>query len=181
MQREDQSVDGIDLLVRKRSAVGAAGKLREELIHELEVRFARPVAHEDGYLIEIARNTWGILAEPVVQVHMTTTFPGRVRAWGLHRRTTDRLFVAAGLVRIVCYDGREGSPTHGRINEFSLSDRNPGLVVIPPNVYHGWRNIGVTDSIVINMPTRVYDYDEPDSLDLPWDTAPARALIPYTW
>jgi dTDP-4-dehydrorhamnose 3,5-epimerase len=124
---------------------------------------------------------WELLDEPIVQVHMSTTLPGRVRAWGLHQRTSDRLFVASGLVHIVCYDGREGSPTFGRINEFTLSDRSPGLLVIPPSVYHGWKNVGTTESIVINMPTRVYAYDQPDSLDLPWDGDAARALSPYSW
>jgi dTDP-4-dehydrorhamnose 3,5-epimerase len=174
-------VQGLDATVRKRSEVGSRGELRIEPIEGLRVRLTRPVAHEDGHLIEIARSTWDVLDAALVQVHMTTTFPGRVRAWGLHRRTVDRLFVASGLVRVVCYDGRTESPTYGRINELSFSDRNPGLLVIPPNVYHGWKNIGVTESIVINMPTSPYDYDQPDSFDLPWDTEAARTLIPYTW
>ena len=179
MERPD--VEGLDALVPKRSEVAADGGLRIEPIDGLRIRLTRPVAHEDGHLIEIARLGWDILDEPVVQVHMTTTLPGRVRAWGLHRRTVDRLFVASGLVRLVCYDGRPGSPTFGRVNELTLSERNPGLLAIPPDVYHGWKNIGVTESIVINMPTRPYEYEAPDSLDLPWDGAAARALIPYTW
>ena len=151
-------VRGLDATVQKRSEVGARGDLRVEPIDGLRFRLTRPVAHEDGHLIEIARNTWDLLDHPIVQVHMTTTF-----------------------VRVVCYDGRTDSPTCGRINEFSFSDRNPGLLAIPPNVYHGWKNIGVTESIVLNMPTSVYDYDRPDSFDLPWDTQAARELIPYTW
>ena len=178
---EKARIQGFDATVPKRSAVDSRGDLQVDLIDGLRIRLTRPVPHEDGHLIEIARATWDTLDEPIMQVHMTTTFPGRVRAWGLHRRTTDRLFVASGLVHIVCYDGRRDSPTYGRINEFSLSDRNPGLLVIPPEVYHGWKNIGVIESIVINMPTTLYTYEEPDSLDLPWDTPAARELIPYTW
>jgi len=181
MPPASSQVRGFDATIQKRSEVGARGELRIEPIDGLRFRLTRPVAHEDGHLIEIARNTWDLLDLPIVQVHMTTTFPGRVRAWGLHRQTTDRLFVASGLVRVVCYDGRSDSPTCGRINEFSLGDRNPGLLAVPPNVYHGWKNIGVTESIVINMPTSVYDYDRPDSFDLPWDSQAARELIPYTW
>ncbi len=152
-----------------------------EPIHGLRIRLTRPVAHEDGHLTEIARHTWDVIDEPVVQVHMTTTLPGRVRAWGLHQRTTDRLFVASGLVRIVCYDARKASPTYGRLNEITLSERNPGLVLLPPEIYHGWKNIGATEAIVINMPTRAYVYEQPDALDLPWDSEAARKLIPYTW
>jgi dTDP-4-dehydrorhamnose 3,5-epimerase len=101
--------------------------------------------------------------------------PGRHRAWGLHRFSTDRLFVARGLVKIAVYDGRTDSPTFGYVNEFTLSDRNPGLVVVPPNLYHGWKNIGTDEAIVINMPTSTYQYDEPNA----WDSQEARELIPY--
>jgi dTDP-4-dehydrorhamnose 3,5-epimerase len=175
------AVAGLEATAQKVSDVGPRGELRVEPIAGLQVRLTRPVAHEDGHLIEIARIGWEVLGGPIVQVHMTTTFPGRVRAWGLHRRTTDRLFVASGLVRLVCYDGRQDSPTYRRVSEVTLGDRNPGLVVVPRDVFHGWKNIGVAESIVINMPTAVYDYDRPDSLDLPWDSPAARELIPYRW
>ena len=53
------------------------------------------------------------LVDPVVQVHLTTTFPGRIRAWGLHQKSTDRLFVVSGLVKIVVFDGRRESTDFG--------------------------------------------------------------------
>lgn len=172
---------GESTVVPKRSDVRASGELRVDPINGLRYRLTRPVPHEDGHVIEIARDDWELVSEPIRQVHMTTTLPGRVRAWGLHRKTTDRLFVASGLVHVVCWDGREGSPTFGRLNQFTFSDRNPGLVLIPPDVYHGWKNIGTSEAIVLNMPTRPYTYDEPDALDLPWDAEAAKALIPYGW
>jgi len=172
---------GESVVVPKSSDVRASGELCVDPIDGLRYRLTRPVPHEDGHVIEIARDDWDLVSEPIRQVHMTTTLPGRVRAWGLHRKTSDRLFVASGLVHVVCWDGREGSPTFGRLNEFTFSDRNPGLVVIPPDVYHGWKNIGTSEAIVVNMPTRPYTYDEPDALDLPWDTETAKALIPYRW
>jgi len=97
-------------------------------------RPARPVPHEDGTLAEIARAGWPELVEPIVQVHLTTTMAGRVRAWGLHRRSTDRLFVIRGLVSIVVYDGRADSPTVGSLNEFSVSERNPNYWGTPAKV-----------------------------------------------
>ena len=172
---------GQGAVVPKTSGVRASGELRLEPIEGLRYRPTRPVPHEDGHVIEIARDDWEIVSAPIRQVHMTTTLPGRVRAWGLHRMTSDRLFVASGLVHVVCWDGRTGSRTFGRLNEITLSDRNPGLILVPPDVYHGWKNIGTSEAIVVNMPTRPYTHDEPDALDLPWDTDAAKALIPYRW
>jgi len=116
-----------------------------------------------------------------VQVHLTTTQPGRTRAWGLHQRSTDRLFVVSGLVSIVVYDGRVDSPTYGTVNEFKVSDRNPALLVIPPNLYHGWKNIGTQEALIINMPSALYQYDEPDALDLDYASAKAAEVVPFRW
>lgn len=174
-------VVGADELLGKQSAVNAQGLLRMEPIHDLVIRPTRPVPHEDGHLTEVARASWDVMGGPVVQTHVTTTFPGRIRAWGLHQRSTDRLFVVSGLVKIAVFDGRLSSPTYGRVNEFIVSEKNPCLLIIPPNLYHGWKNIGVTDSIIINMPTSMYDYENPDALDLPWDSEAAARIVPYVF
>ena len=173
------NVIGASELVAKRSAVDAEGKLRERRIEGVRFHAVRPVPHEDGHVTEVARAGWDVLDQPVVQVHTTTTLPGRVRAWGLHQRGTDRLFVVSGLVKLAIFDGRHGSPTRGLVNTFMVSDRNPGLLVVPTDLYHGLKNIGANEAIIINMPSRVYDYDDPDALDLPWDSEEAARLIPF--
>jgi dTDP-4-dehydrorhamnose 3,5-epimerase len=139
------------------------------------------VPHEDGTVAEVARVDWDEVDEPIVHTHVTTTEPGRIRAWGLHRQSTDRLFVVKGLVSIVVYDGRVGSPTQGTVNEFRVSERNPGLLVIPPNLYHGWMVIGTEEAFIINMPTSAYDHSQPDALDLPYDHPEAPAIVPWRW
>ena len=178
---DETKVRGLDALVAKTSAVDANGAPRDVRIDGVQIRKVRPVPHEAGTLAEIARQSWPEIDQPIVQVHVTTTLPGRVRAWGLHQHSTDRLFVVRGLVSIVIYDGRVNSPTSGIINEFVTSERNPTLMVIPPCLYHGWKNIGVDEAFVINMPSRQYDYDHPDALDLPYDSELAPGIVPFRW
>ena len=175
------NVVGSAELLAKKSAVDEYGSLRRLPVDGVVFRPTRPVPHEDGFLTEVARTSWDLLDRPVTQVHVTTTFPGRVRAWGLHQVSIDRLFVVSGLVKIAVFDGRLDSPTHGHLSEVVVSERNPGLLIVPPNLYHGWKNIGVTEAVIINMPTEMYNYDNPDALDMPWDSATAKELIPYTW
>ncbi len=170
---------GAEQTQAKHSAVDANGMIRRVPVHDVILRPTRPVAHEDGHVTEVARASWDVIGEPIVQIHTTTTFPGRHRAWGLHRRSTDRLFVVSGLVKLAVFDGRVDSPTFRCVTEVILSEKNPGLLIIPPDLYHGWKNIGVTEAVVINMPTVMYNYDEPDALDLPWDSEAAESLIPY--
>jgi dTDP-4-dehydrorhamnose 3,5-epimerase len=178
---EQPKIAGFDELVAKSSAVDANGALRQQLIDGVLFRATRPVPHEDGTLAEVARAAWPEIDLPIVQVHLTTTLPSRIRAWGLHEASTDRLFVVDGLVSIVVYDGREASPTFGFVNEFRVSARNPGLLVIPPNLYHGWKNIGVDEAFIINMPSNQYEHDEPDALDLPYESPMAQQVVPFRW
>jgi dTDP-4-dehydrorhamnose 3,5-epimerase len=178
---EPPRIAGYDELVEKQSAVDATGALRQDPIDGVRLRAVRPVPHEDGTLVEVARAQWPEIDLPIVQVHVTTTLPTRVRAWGLHQRSTDRLFVVRGLVAFVVYDGREDSPTYECLNEFRLSERNPGLLVIPPNLYHGWKNIGVDEAFVINMPSSQYDHNAPDALDLPYESPLAKRIVPFRW
>jgi dTDP-4-dehydrorhamnose 3,5-epimerase len=176
-----EGVEGFSAASPRRSHTKADGTLRLDLIDGVRYRFARPVSHYHGHLTEVFRADWGLTEAPVVQVTSTLTFPGRIRAWGIHRFTIDRLFAATGSLLMVCYDGRRDSPTFGRINEFMLGGRNPGLVVIPPGIYHGWQNIGDDEATIVSMPSQLYNYDAPDRWELSWDSPDAQATIPYKW
>lgn len=176
-----EEVEGFDSASPRRSHTTAEGVLRLSPIEGVRYRLARPVSHEHGHLTEAFRTDWGISEAPLVQVTLTTTFPGRIRAWGIHRFTVDRLFIASGSLCVVCYDARRRSPTFGCVNEFFLGGRNQGLVVIPPGVYHGWKNVGEGEASIVSMPSRLYDYDGPDRWELLWDSDAARAVIPYQW
>jgi dTDP-4-dehydrorhamnose 3,5-epimerase len=174
-------IDGFASAAKVDSLTTSHGALRIVPIEGVRYRLARPVSHHNGHLTEAFRADWALTEAPIVQVTLTVTFPGRIRGWGIHRSTVDRLFAATGSLCIVCYDARQDSPTFGSTNEFMLGARNQGLVVIPPGVYHGWKNIGADEASIISMPSRLYDHDGPDRWELPWDSDQARSIIPYRW
>jgi dTDP-4-dehydrorhamnose 3,5-epimerase len=176
-----EEVEGFASASPRQSLMTAAGALRLDPIDGVRYRPARPVSHHHGHLTEVFRADWGLTEALIVQVNLTTTFPGRIRAWGIHRLTVDRLFAATGSLCIVCYDGRRGSPTFGSVNELMLGERNQGLIVIPPGVYHGWKNIGANEATIVSMPSELYNHDGPDRWELPWDSDAARRIIPYQW
>jgi dTDP-4-dehydrorhamnose 3,5-epimerase len=176
-----ENVDGFVEALAKQSLTTPAGLLRIEPIEGIEYRGARPVSHHDGHLTEAYRADWGVTEVPVVQVNVSVTFPGRVRAWGLHRHTIDRLFASTGSLCIVCYDGRRDSRTFGAVNEFFMGERNQGLIIIPPGVFHGWKNLGDDEATIVGMPSRLYDHDGPDRWELRWDSDDARRISPYSW
>jgi dTDP-4-dehydrorhamnose 3,5-epimerase len=176
-----EEVEGFTSAFPRQSHTKRDGTLRLDPIDGVQYRLTRPVSHRHGHLTEAFRADWGVTEAPIVQVNLTTTFPRRIRAWGIHRYTLDRLFAATGSLCIVCYDGRRGSPTFGCVNEFHLGACNQGLVVIPPGVYHGWQNVGEDEATIVSMPSRLYDYEGPDRWELSWDSAAAQAVIPYRW
>ena len=65
------------------------------------------------------------------------------------------------------FDYREESPTYEMLNEFVFSEKSRSLIVFPKGVFHAVQNIGTTDAIFINMPTRPYDHEDPDKFRLP--------------
>ena len=75
------------------------------------------VTHPDarGTLVEIFNPDWNLDAEPLRYVYQATIRPGQTKGWVQHRIQTDRLFVSFGTCRIVLFDGREDSPTHGPV------------------------------------------------------------------
>lgn len=78
---------------------------------------------------------------------------------------------------MVLYDNREGSSTYGKVNEFFMGDYNPMLISIPKGVIHGFKCIGETEAIVINCPSEVYNYEDPDEFRID----PHNSDIPYDW
>jgi dTDP-4-dehydrorhamnose 3,5-epimerase len=96
----------------------------------------------------------------------------------VHLRTTDRLFVNAGEVKIALFDSRPDSPTHGMVNEFRLGERRPALVIVPAGVWHGLKNLqSEQQGTVLNIVDRAYEYTDPDHWRLPADTPE----IPYSF
>ncbi len=146
------------------------------MIHEAKVKQLRVIPDERGHLMEILRRDDPIF-EAFGQVYMTTTYPGVIKAWHFHRKQNDNITVVKGMLKLVLYDDREGSPTRGELNEFFLGEHNPLLVHVPKNVYHGWKCISPEEAYVVNCVTEPYNYKDPDEHRLPFDTD----KIPYNW
>jgi dTDP-4-dehydrorhamnose 3,5-epimerase len=142
------------------------------------VRIKQLTTHSDerGRLFEVLRNDDEIF-DAFGQAYITTAYPGVVKAWHMHKRQADNMCVVCGDVKFVLFDPRDDSSTKGEINEFFLGSDNRLLLRIPAGVYHGFKNIGVAEAIVLNIPTNTYNPAEPDEYRL----APFDNDIPYDW
>ena len=128
------------------------------------------VLTDGGYLTEIWRADWQTDTLGVGQVFQRTLEPGAVSGWHVHRMTTDRLFCAVGRVQLALFDARVGSRTHGATARLRFGRERPGMVVVPPGIWHGVRNVGAEPALLLNVVDRAYDYEDPDHYRLPADT-----------
>jgi len=147
-----------------------------DLIDGVKLKPLRMIPDERGRLMEILRDDDEVF-EKFGQVYMTTAYPGVVKGWHYHKIQTDHFCVVTGTIKLVLYDGRPESPTYGRVNEFFIGEHNRVLVKIPPYVFHGFKGVGTTEAMVINVPTEHYDPKNPDEYRLP----PHDNDIPYDW
>jgi len=143
------------------------GRPLKPLIDGVVVRYQQPVEDRRGEVVEVYRPSWGVHDTPLVYVYQVRIRPGAIKGWVIHEDQDDRLFFVSGVVRWGLYDDRPGSPTRGLVNDLVFSERAAALLIIPQGVYHAVRNIGTTDAIFINMPTRPYEHEAPDKLRLP--------------
>lgn len=159
------------------ATVDREGRLVSNPIEGVQyVRVPSQIDHR-GSLTEAVNFDLDFWDEPVVYSYCFTIRPGRIKAWGMHKRQADRYFIAAGHVRVVLHDGRTKSPTFGAFCEYHLTEEARALLLIPPGVWHGDQNYGSRDAVMMNFPTRPYNRDDPDKYRID----PHSGVIPFDW
>jgi len=109
------------------------------------------------------------------EIYFSCSWPGAVKAWHIHQRMTVNNAVLSGRAKLVMYDLREDSPTHGELQEVFLGEDNYVLVQIPPGIANGYKAYGDKMVILANAATEPHDPEEMLRMD------PFTDEIPYDW
>jgi len=131
-------------------------------VYELKV-----IPDERGFFAEALRQDWNEFfnGEWVVQVNLSYSYPGIVRAWHRHERgQIDYFLVVKGAMKICAYE--EGT---GKMVEIIGSENKPSVIRIPGKYWHGTKTISDIPSLTVYFVTRLYDYKNPDELRRPWN------------
>lgn len=146
-------------------------------IDGVRIKKLKAIYDARGHLMEILRSDDDIFTR-FGQVYLTTVKRGVVKAWHYHTKQDDHFVCVYGKAQVALYDAREGSPTHGLVNEFIMTPREPILLKIPRGVYHGFKGRALRgETAIINIPTELYNYAEPDELRVD----AFENDIPYNW
>jgi len=124
---------------------------------------------ERGRLFEILRSDSEIF-DKFGQAYMTVCRPGWVKGWHYHKKQTDFFCVIRGKCKIVLFDRRSGSKTHGEVDEHILTGNKPQLLVIPSGVVHGFENLEEGECWILNIPNQTYNKKNPDEFRISLDS-----------
>ncbi|MGQ9679025.1 MAG: dTDP-4-dehydrorhamnose 3,5-epimerase family protein [bacterium] len=114
-----------------------------------------------GWLCETFRQDWFVnLGLPEIQPvmgYVSLTQPGLTRGPHEHKTQTDIFaFLGPSDFLVLLWDNRQNSPTFHTRLRLTLGASKPSLLVVPPGVIHGYKNIGLQPGLIINNPNRLY-------------------------
>jgi dTDP-4-dehydrorhamnose 3,5-epimerase len=134
----------------------------------------RRIADERGAVFHMLReDSPGF--ERFGEIYFSLIYPGAIKAWHLHKEMTLNYAVPVGMIKLVCYDDRDGSSTRGNLLELFVGDLNYALVTIPPLVWNGFKGIADSAALVANCSSVPHTPDEIVRMD------PFSPDIGYDW
>jgi dTDP-4-dehydrorhamnose 3,5-epimerase len=144
------------------------------MIDGVQVIPLRRIPDERGTILHMLKST-----DPHFQqfgeIYFSTIYPGVVKGWHKHREMTLNYACIEGRIKLVLYDDRQDSETKGQLMEIFLGPDNYSLVVIPPNVWNGFKGMSAPHAMVANCCTHSHDPSRSERMD-PFDN-----FIPYLW
>jgi dTDP-4-dehydrorhamnose 3,5-epimerase len=149
-----------------------------DTIHGVEVRDLQVNTDERGHLVEVFREDWELYDPDPAMSYYSLSYPGVIRAWHRHLRgQVDHFVCPQGRIKVGIYDDRDDSPTRGEVNEFVIGEHNQRAIRVPGACWHGFKVVGNEQALLLNFPTTLYDYDDPDEERLP----PHTDEVPMDW
>ncbi|MFA5786446.1 MAG: dTDP-4-dehydrorhamnose 3,5-epimerase family protein [Actinomycetota bacterium] len=147
------------------------------MIEGVKVIPLQRIPDERGSVMHMLRRTDPHFIE-FGEIYFSTIYPGVVKGWHLHTKMTLNYACIQGRVKLVLFDERDGSPTKGELMEIFLGPDNYSLMVIPPQIWNGFKGMGSEQAIVANCATVPHD---PTATTSSVRVDPFNNHIPYDW
>jgi dTDP-4-dehydrorhamnose 3,5-epimerase len=163
------------ILKKDKQTVTIDGEHIGERIHGFILKRLRSIEDKRGDITEMYCLDWKLHPEPMVFAYQVTIRPKAIRGWEMHKKQDDRIFISKGSQRWVLYDNRPDSPTYKMVNVFVLSELNRVTMIVPKGVVHAVENVGNSDAIFINFPTKPFNHADPDK----WRFPLKNDIIPF--
>jgi dTDP-4-dehydrorhamnose 3,5-epimerase len=177
--------NGIEMAIARRESK-TLGKIiakpnSPDLIDGVQIEPLQIYPDDRGFFTELARLGKGLATNMVpdavhkIQVSLTLTYPGTIKAIHYHSEQTDLWAPISGMVQVFLCDLRRHSRTFGAINTIFAGRFQPWEILIPPGVGHGYKALGVEPIQLVYFTNRYYN--PADELRLPYN----HPDIAYDW
>lgn len=131
-------------------AAHAAAKLNNEPI------FVPASIHADDRGWSIMNQFKGVLS-PDGQINFSVMYPNVIKAWHRHRKQTDFWLCVHGNIKVGIHDEKSSGTWMAVIGE-----KRPGVMIIPPHLWHGAATIGSESAGLLYFVTQSYNPVTPD-------------------
>lgn len=138
------------------------------MIQGVKIKQIRKHCDERGFFSEIIKFGEETFIE-VKQTSYSCAFPGVIKAFHWHKKQNDVWFFVSGAAQVVLYDLRQDSSTRGQTDVYCLGEDNPVLLLIPPEVAHGYRVLGNKPACLFYHTDQPYNSDNPDEQRISFD------------
>ena len=121
------------------------------------VRPFRKFLDERGWLAEIFRHDELPAEFHPAMTYASLTLPGVLRGPHEHVEQADLFaWVGPGDFKVTLWDNRPASATYGNRMELGMGANQPGSILVPKGVAHGYRCISFEPGLVLNCPNRLF-------------------------
>jgi dTDP-4-dehydrorhamnose 3,5-epimerase len=126
------------------------------MIEGILIKHLQRIVDQRGWLLEMFRcDEWDYGNWPA-QSYVSLTMPGVARGPHEHLNQTDLFCFFSSSFQISLWDQRINSKTFQKTLSIIAGAADPILILVPPGVVHGYRNVGDDFGLVINFPNRLY-------------------------
>ncbi len=105
------------------------------------------------------------------QINFSIQYPGVIKAWHRHDKQSDFWIVLTGHLKVGVY--REANDTAWMT---VMGEKKPGVLVIPPPLWHGAACVGPTPAGLLYYMTEQFDKQQPDEHRRGWDS-----VVGFPW
>jgi dTDP-4-dehydrorhamnose 3,5-epimerase len=104
---------------------------------------------------------------PAGQINYSVQYPGVIKAWHRHALQTDFWICLQGHIKVGVYRETDNTAWMAVIGE-----KRPGVMVIPPPLWHGAATVGDTQAGLLYYVTHAYNPAKPDEDRRAYDSVP---------
>lgn len=101
------------------------------------------------------------------QINFSVMHPGVIKAWHRHQLQTDFWLCLTGHLKVGLYREEDGQAW-----QLVSGEKKPGVLIIPPPLWHGAMTVGPTQAALLYYVTHAYNPDAPDEQRRAHDSVP---------